>query len=58
MLGALLWFAGMGVTHKLGDKLHANPLNIALLTMVATSARIMTKDGSSGISAGTSLGPS
>lgn len=48
MLGALLCFAGMGVTHKLGDKLHANPLNIALLTMAAGLAVTLLRSGLSG----------
>lgn len=48
MLGALLCFAGMGVTHKLGDKLHANPRNIALLTMAAGFAITLLRSGLSG----------
>ena len=48
MLGALLCFAGMGVAHKLGDKLRANPINIALLTMVAGFAVTLMRSGLSG----------
>jgi drug/metabolite transporter (DMT)-like permease len=40
MIAALLCFAGMGVTHKMGDRLKCNPLNIALVTMV--SACVLT----------------
>jgi drug/metabolite transporter (DMT)-like permease len=35
MIAALLCFAGMGVTHKMGDRLKCNPLNIALVTMIS-----------------------
>src|SRR5205085_7792278 len=35
MIAALLCFAGMGVTHKMGDRLKCNPLNIAMVTMVS-----------------------
>jgi drug/metabolite transporter (DMT)-like permease len=48
MFGALLSFAGMGVVHKLGDKLHANPINIALLTMAAGFVVTLIRSGLSG----------
>lgn len=35
MIGALLCFAGMGITHKLGERSKADPLNIALITMAS-----------------------
>src|SRR4051812_27384400 len=35
MIAGLLCFAGMGVTHKMGDRWKCNPLNIALVTMVS-----------------------
>ncbi len=43
MIIGLLAFAGMGILHKLGDRLHGHPRHIAVLTMafaaVATLAR-------------------
>src|SRR6476661_1606415 len=48
MFGALLSFAGMGVVHKPGDKLHANPINIALLTMAAGFVVTLIRSGFSG----------
>jgi drug/metabolite transporter (DMT)-like permease len=35
MLAGLLCFAGMGVTHKMGDRWQCNPVNIALVTMIS-----------------------
>ena len=45
MLGALLCFSGMGVAHKLGDRLHGNPVNIAWLTMVAGFLVTLVRSG-------------
>jgi drug/metabolite transporter (DMT)-like permease len=38
MLAGLLCFAGMGVTHKMGDRWKGNALNIALVAMIAACA--------------------
>ena len=35
MLAGLFCFAGMGVTHKMGDRWKGNALNIALVAMIA-----------------------
>ena len=50
MLAGLFCFAGMGVTHKMGDRWKGNALNIALVAMIAactvyldSSNRCLTK---------------